>query len=398
MGDSTILQLRENEMIETGKLSPGQAQLLNREYGRYLVVNPSWEPGLYQITAKQYIGTIVLDDLRVLIQPKVPIENLFYMLTYAYKLARFRDQESLLAGSDDLFEFIVLIFVKQVEQLVRHGIYRSYIDYEDNQRFLRGRLILSQHLQRNVVQAHRFFQRTNEFTPDVIENQILKYALWQLSRLNYDDANLRIRLRRSLSAFSEVSLSDISVADCDRVIYNRLNLSYETQIQLAKLLLQHLSVEGHAGQNTFATYLLPMYQVFEVFVANYLAAYFSEHNSFALDIKPEIWLDMDQKERGEPDLVLTRDGRPYMVLDTKYKIFSGAPSQSDRNQMFMYCHTLGLSQGTLIYAGKQNDDYQRHFKGVTVEAMSLSLADNLSVFQSRCQEFAERFTESLAGL
>ncbi len=115
------------------------------------------------------------------------------MLTYAYKLAKFRDGESPLAAGEDLFEFLLEIFVKQIDQLVRQGIYRGYIDFEDDRPYLRGRLMLAQQLRMNAAQMTRFQQRTNELTADLRENWILKFTLWQLSRMGFDNPDLRRR-------------------------------------------------------------------------------------------------------------------------------------------------------------------------------------------------------------
>ena len=126
---------------------PRAGKALRERFGHYLTISRAWEPGAWEITARQYVGVIALDDLRVIIEPKVSMQNLFYMLTYAYDLPEFRRGAAELAAGDDLFEFIVVIFLRQVEQLVRRGIYRAYITHEGNDPFLRGRLLLAEHLQ-----------------------------------------------------------------------------------------------------------------------------------------------------------------------------------------------------------------------------------------------------------
>ena len=93
--------------------------------------------------------------------------------------------------------------MKQVDHLVRKGIYRGYVDFEENDPYLRGRLLLARQLQTNTAQLTRFHQRTNELTADLREDRILKFTLWQLSRTSFDDAVLRRQLRRTLTAFSE---------------------------------------------------------------------------------------------------------------------------------------------------------------------------------------------------
>ncbi len=49
--------------------------------GDHLSVGFGLEPGTITITAAQHVGTIVTPDVEVLIRPKVPLENLFTMLS-----------------------------------------------------------------------------------------------------------------------------------------------------------------------------------------------------------------------------------------------------------------------------------------------------------------------------
>jgi 5-methylcytosine-specific restriction enzyme subunit McrC len=391
------LRLQENKTCVTNQIGEQQAWSLREHFGRYVTVRPAWEWSAWEITAKQYVGIIATGDLRILIEPKVSLQNLFYMLTYAYELPDFRRESAELATGDDLFEFIVVIFLRQVERLVRQGIYRTYITHEEDDPFLRGRLLLAEHLQRNAVRVQHFYQRTEEFTPDVLENQVLKHTLWLLSRVEYSQPALRQQIRRVASAFVEVSPVFIAPSDCDRILYTRLNLAYRSRINLARLLMQHLSLEGQTGSTQFAAYLFDMSKVFELFVARFLENRFVDHPAIQVDIQQDIWLDADQKEVGIPDIVLRWDGRPYLVLDTKYKVFEEKPKGADRNQMLVYCHTLDLCRGSLIYANDQPIDYRARFKGVTLNVQALPLHGSLDEFQDRCRYFADYFAQTVSA-
>lgn len=254
--------------------------------------------------------------------------------------------------------------------------------------------MLTDHLQRNILHVQRFYQRTCEFTADVLENRILRYTLVLLSRLDFRQRDLRQQIRRLASAFAEVSLTSIAPTDCDRVIYTRLNAAYRTRINLARLLIQHLSLEGRSGSTHFASYLLDMNKVFELFVARLLAEHFADHPSIQVEIQPNIWLDTDRQEKGIPDIVLRSDGRPHLVLDTKYKSFDRRPEEADRNQMVTYCHTLGLPHGVLVYADDRVIDHRAEFKGITLQAQSLALHGSLEAFKGRCQTFAKQFEDA----
>ena len=394
-----ILTLTEYHTLTTDTLTLAQVAHLRQEYAPYLEVKPSWEPGKVDLTARNHVGIIAIDGLRLHIRPKVPLSNLFYMLTYAYELADFRGSESPLDESDDLFTFLVDIFVKQIDRLVRDGIARSYVTYDDDPAYLRGRLQPMEHLRRSATRPGRFPQETNEFTADLLENRILKFTLWLLARAGLGDDMLRRRLRRTLSAFSEVSLVSIGPADCQRVVFTRLNGPYRTPVNLARLFLQHLSLEGNAGQTLFMTYLLPMPKVFERFVGRFLAETYANHSRLSVALQPQIWLDEAQREHGYPDIVIQRDGQPMLILDTKYKRFDKTPSEADRNQMYVYCGTMDVDRAVLVYADAAPVHYRVALKGntgpVTLMARSLALDGDLGDFRARCAAWAASVTSDL---
>ena len=397
---SGAILLTEYGTCTTQALNSTQRNVLAQHFGNFLRVDPTWVPGECKLTASHFVGTIVLDGISILIRPKVPLENLFYMLTYAYDLPEFRKEETQLSESEDLFEFVVDIFLKQVGRLVRAGLYKSYIDRSENQNYLRGRLQMSQHLHQNSIHKARFFQGINEYTADVLENQILLYTLHQLSFLDFREQLLTNRTRRAAAAFHDVSLTPITPKQCDQIVYTRLNGRYRSAIHLAKLLLQHLSVEEHNGQTPFAAYMFNMNQVFELFVARYLEDFFANHPNLSVEIQDDIWLDIEQNEKGFPDIVLYRDHRPALVLDTKYKQFKKQPSPADRNQMLVYCHALDLNRGLLIFADENKVDFLRTFHPQTIlQASNLPLHGSLNEFRARCMDFANALTgaTSLAG-
>jgi len=387
------LRLVENETRRTAELSAAQAAALRERYADHVTVQPDWELGSYVLTARQSIGVIVLDGLRLRIAPKVPLTNLFYMLTYAYDLPLFRDEAAPLAVGDDIFQFLVELFVRQVDGLARQGIQRGYVELEENAPTLRGRLLLGEHLRRNAVQPARFAQSINDFSADRLENRILKAALWRLNGAVYSNPELRRRVRRALSAFSDVSLVAVRPEVCEQVVYDRLNARYRRPINLAQLLLRYLSLEGHAGRVPFMAYLLPMAEVFERFVARYLADHFAAHPHISVRAQESIWLDEALRERGRLDILLRWAGRPVLILDTKYKTFAGAPDEADRNQMFMYGHALGVGRAMLVYADDREVDYEAKFPGMALAARSLALNGSLADFRQRCRALARALAE-----
>lgn len=385
----TTLFLKEYETIESATLSFAQANALRDHFQSYLQVARSWDGSQWRLTASHYVGTIVLDDLHIVIRPKCRVENLFFMLTYAYDLPEFRSEESLFEVGEDIFEFIVAIFLRQVQQLIRQGLHRNYFEAEQNQPYLRGRLLLADHLRQNMTHFGRFQQRTNEYSADVRENQILKATLWMLAQLGYRDTTLPRQLRHAYAAFADVSHNTLSARDCQQIHFTRLNQRYQPPIHLSALLLRHLSLESGQGNQRFGTYLFNMNELFERFVGRYLQEHFRPHPSLEVALQDHIWLDDERQEKGIPDIVLRRQGETLCVLDTKYKFFKGKPDSHDSYQMWAYTQRMQAKSGILIYPDPNTPAYQTTFAGIPLRTLALPLDGDLAHFRQRCQRFAE---------
>jgi len=365
------------------------AQSLRERFKKYLTITPSFElPGTFDLQANDWVGQIIVGDVCIVIEPKTPVNNLFYMLTYAYKLPLFQREPFPFGVTENMLEMIILIFARQVETLVRRGIYRGYMVWEENLPILRGRLLVDKQVRRNPVQLHRFFTRRDEFTADVLENRLLKAVLFLLSRLEYRQPDLRSRLWRLLRSFDEVSLRPIVRDDFDHVLYGRLNQHYASIHNLARLLWEHLSLENCEGEHAFVSYLLHMWQVFEVFVAEYLSEFYSRVPGVDVVAQQNIWLDVEQRVQGVPDIVIKVNDQPALILDTKYKLYRSKPSSNDLHQMIAYCHRLGLTSAILVYPGTVPPD-RFDFKGITVDVRALDLTGDLDAFRARCQTFAK---------
>lgn len=386
----SFVPLDEHQTRRNVPLTPVQAVLLRERFGKYIAIQPAWEGDGYDLTPGGFVGDIVLGTTRLHIRPKVPIRNLFYMLTYAANLAQFRDEATTLAAADDLFEFVVKIFARQVDTLVRNGIARGYIEIDDSAPFLRGRLHLAEQLRRHLTRPGRFEQRLTEFTADMRENRILKATLGRLVHFDYRDDRLRPLLRRALSAFSEVTLCDVRPEECDRVIYTRLNQRYRSPLALARLFLQHLSLESHQGGTSFAAFLLPVHKVFEGFVSAFLTQAVAGRPEWRVAPQYHYTLDTGGRLPVRPDNVLYYEGKPVHVVDTKYKVFGEKPSADDIAQMIAYCVTLNVPRALLLYPNDQSTTDHFQIKGgIEVEAQAVSLAGSLAGFQHRWQQWAD---------
>lgn len=337
------LRLQEHGQVDL-RLEESTAVYLERAYEHALDVR-MLGVGLYRVTAKSHVGVIVAPRLEILITPKCGLANTMAMIGWAYDLAAFRDERTLLADVKDFREALVALFLTECERLLRQGIRRGYGEREDDLVSMRGRLRVDAHARRGPGSAWRLPCRFEEFTGDVPFNQVLRYTLEQIGPP--PAPRFASRLQRLRHLLQELSLVRFRPSDIEAFSYDRLNEHYRPVHALCRLILEARGVELEQGSMSTGSLLVDMNRLFEAFLARWLQAHLRA--PWSLRSQWQSTLDQGQQVAIRPDLVLLREGRPVLVADTKYKVDKVRPSREDAYQALAYCRGLGVRQCVLIY-------------------------------------------------
>lgn len=398
--ESRTIFLQEFGRPVLASLSREEFDILTKHFAKYVGVTYDFPSGKFSLAATHYVGVIQVGDLRIRVVPKTPAMNLFYMFTYAYDLPIEWNDLTELQEGEDIFEFIVKLFVQQVEELVHQGIFRSYQSLDDSLPYLRGRIRIADQIRREITAPGRFSQELHDYTADVVHNRILLWTLHRLSRLPWRSPFLNQHVRRVEQVFAEVLLSPVQDSDFDSIVYTRLNDAYLSRHRLARLLLQMHSIEGSQGLHNFNSWLLDMNQLFELFVAHYLEEYIDEdaalRSLLRIELQERVVLDPQRDEDVYPDITIKHGSRSLLVLDTKNKILKHRPDNDDRRQMREYANILHLEDAWLIYSGGAATRPSREYSGLlpfTLHTLVWNLDGALDQFRVRCRETAERLVK-----
>ena len=213
----------------------------------------------------------------------IPIQNLYYLFSYAWK--HYRDGRQVDVGrvenptAPNLFATVV---TNGTRHLLRRGLDRGYVAVEEDLSCLRGRIEISETVKRNLQLTARAHCRFDEFLTDVPQNQILKWAMKTLSQVKDVDLDRRKELRMLIRNFDQVS--DIRV---DRQLFrgvriHRNNRFYAFLMRVCELVHDSLLPESDREGTRFPDILNDtdrMGMVFEEFVRNYFDA---EQRTFAV--------------------------------------------------------------------------------------------------------------------
>ncbi|WP_339909876.1 McrC family protein [Symmachiella dynata] len=338
--------------------------------------------GQWRLTAKGWIGQIPLPPYhRIVLQPKVPLGNVFRMLEYAYRMKK---AEALFppgmvtSGSlVEFFENLVSVLAKQILERGRKGFYRAYCPDEDRLPYLRGRLDIYQKL-RNPSEP-RLPCQFEEHSADLAENQLLFWTISRLARCDISRADVLANVRRayrSLQGFA--TLTTFSPQDCVGRLYNRLNDDYEPMHALCRFLLEHTGPTHASGDRDMVPFLINMNRLFELFVAQWLDDHLPDN--FDLRTQEKIAFVGSETLCFQIDLVLfdRNLNRPVAVMDTKYKAKS-SPSSDDIAQVVAYAESTGCREAVLIYPRHLPQSATFTVGKVRVRTLAFSLGDELDV-------------------
>lgn len=247
---------------------------------------------------------------------------------------------SLKADRMNLYEVFINMYIKEVQTLVKHGIKSSYNETEDNLKYYKGKLKVSNHIKLNLVHKERFYVQFDEYTVNRAENRLVKSTLLKLMKLSKSDENIK-EIRQLLTAFELVEASTNYDKDFSYVKIDRNTKDYELLMIWSKIFLYNKSFTTFAGKTSSKALLFPMERVFEEYVARRMKRVWGEEDwDVSAQDKGYHLFDSPKRFSLRPDIVARR-GDDLVIMDTKWKrlypdVHNYGISQADMYQMYVY--------------------------------------------------------------
>lgn len=319
-----------------------------------LRVTPSLDAGRWDLTPGADVGSVRLGDLDVHIAPKIGMERLLFLVSYSLNRLRWREDEVAFDQDADLVEVLLAAFARSLETALGRGVLRGYRVEEAALMTVRGRIDVNEQLRRRYGRMPPIEVRYDDYTEDIVVNQLLKAALVRCRRVRVRSDRLASLLRRFEFTLAEVSDVEFDARRLPEVTFNRLNAHYRPAVELARLILRSLSIEqGPRSGQLASAFLINMNAAFEDFVVVALRE--------ALHVDARIFpqgargrrVRLDERERVklEPDISWWDGKACRFVGDVKYKRVSAEGIlHPDLYQLLAYTVALDLPAGLLIYA------------------------------------------------
>ena len=135
----------------------------------------------WRLTSQGWVGYIPLSEsTHFALAPKVPIQSIYGMLEYAYRLKGFKILDGLAdsASIRELYERLALVLARQVLLRIRQGLYKEYVGEADDLQFVRGRIDIQEYIRKSSLASLPC--SFEEHTEDIEDNQLL---LWTIERI-----------------------------------------------------------------------------------------------------------------------------------------------------------------------------------------------------------------------
>jgi len=262
----------------------------------------------------------------------VPIQNVYYLLCYAWNRLEARELVDVGAVPGDRVQnLLAQVLIVGAARLIRTGFDRDYTSVHEESRSLRGKLLLSQTVKRTLLPRGQVACEFDELSHDVPHNRVLKAAMRELGEVPELDEGLRRALRRARARLHDVSDIDLDPAAFREVRLHRNIARYAFLMNVCELVARCLLPESTTGRRHFHAFTEQpqiMGLLFQDFVRNFLAR---EQSAFAVSAPEVPWQaqPLDDSDLGwlptmRTDMALTRPDR-RVVIETKY---SASPVQS----------------------------------------------------------------------
>lgn len=309
--------------------------------------------GAYDLTPGSMIGTLLVDDLQVDVRPKVALDRVLFLVSYALDPVRWRDDAVRVGERSTVVEAMGHLFVSAALRALRRGPLQGYRRRDEALPTVRGRIRIDDQVRGRYGLVPPVEVTYDEFTTDIAENRLVKDAASRMARMPLRDRRLRDRLAGVLSLLGDVPAVRHDPGRLPEVAFTRLNRHYRPVIQLASLVIRSSSLELAAADRVGGSFLVNMNEVFETFLTVALREAMPTHR-----IVHERGVDLDAGGRVsmKPDMTWVEDGRAVFVADAKYKALRDSDGRnSDLYQMLAYVVAMGLPAGMLVYAAGEGE-------------------------------------------
>jgi len=171
----------------------------------------------------------------------IPIQNLYYLLCYAWN--RLDEAELVNVGRDDIHtpqDLFARVLIAGANRLLKKGLDRNYLEQIEETSSLRGKIDFSSSLSKLLFEQAKAIVITDELSPNILHNQILKTTIVRLSKAESLDRQLKHELTKVNLQLGGIDLIKLTSGCFRRVQLHKNNSFYTFLMNICELIYQYL--------------------------------------------------------------------------------------------------------------------------------------------------------------
>ena len=295
---------------------------------------------------------------------KILINNIYHMLSYAFQTLKQENYKDVsIEPFDEMYDLFAAILSKGISFQLKHGLYKEYINYQEDLAVVSGKINISETLKKYSAHKKVLSCNFDKFSENNLYNQILKTTVMLLLRNKKVKAEYKDNLKKMMLFFSDVELLNPASIRWSTIRFQRNNQTYRMLIGICQLIIEGMLITTNAGDYKLASFIdeQRMCRLYEKFILEYYRKHFSKLTVTASQI-PWCVENSTMLPTMQSDIHLQKDNT-VLIIDAKY--------YSQTTQFRYNKHTIHSNNLYQIFTYVKNRDYQ--FGGLehTVSGMLL---------------------------
>jgi len=170
----------------------------------------------------------------------IPIENIYYLLCYAWDKLEEKDQVKVAVDDrTELLDLFAKILINGTRIVLKRGIEKSYVGETIELAGIKGKLELSSTLKSGLFLKQRTICSIDEFSGDILSNQILITTLYRLVRTRNLDSELKKQIKSLIWMLPGIRIIELNNRVFSQVRLHRNNRFYAFLIRVCNIIFDN---------------------------------------------------------------------------------------------------------------------------------------------------------------
>lgn len=309
------------------------------------------------IKFKSWVGIIQINNVYIEVLPKISNQRdskdvqdewrkrLCKMLSFTKTLdIRQTDYSNQNIKHQSLWEIFYKYYLSLVQELIKSGLIKNYKHEENNRTSLKGKLLFSKQITKNIVHKEKFYTDASVYNRDSLLNQVIFTALKIIS--SYPSISHDVKsILEMFEDIQSISTRQINWEKVNLYKKERKTEKYKNALTFAELIIQGTNPDLNTGFYNVTGIMFDMNVLFEKYVAQKMSQFFPNK------IYPQKGKRFWESRLAIPDIIYKNENDKNIIFDTKWKKLTNKNdiSSSDIYQQYAYCKLFLANKAFLIY-------------------------------------------------